>query len=225
MQYSTRWRCLAPILVGLQLAACQQKPEPPPAFNQNRTENTGQALHRVRLTAKRAEELGIQTAPVREEKISGELRKVIPAAAVVHDQEGNAWAFKSPDSLVFMRERIRVERLESDVAILSEGPAGGTAVVTAGAAELFASASNKGSEETFANRTVEGTERGPSAGAATMLENGNIKAVYKTIGKSGLTASIVIEYKPEDEEYQKILDQVGGLKAGETKHLPPLPGR
>jgi hypothetical protein len=47
--------------------------------------------------------------------------------------------------------------------------------------------------------------------------------VYKTEGKAGLGASVVIEYKPQDEEYQKILDHVGGLKVGETKAVSPWP--
>ena len=219
MQYSNRWRLVASIIGSLQLTACQQKTEAPANIEPaSRIEYSGQAVHRVRLTAERAEQLDIKTAPVREEKMSGKLRKVIPAAAVIRDQHGNTWTFKSPDSLVFVRERISVDNLDGDWAILSDGPPAGTAVVTAGAAELFSDEFNK-------NRVTEGDEGKRASGMATMLENGNIRVVHRAAGTSGLTASVVIEYKPQDEEYQKILDQVGGLKVGETKSVPSSPDK
>jgi hypothetical protein len=56
-----------------------------------------------------------------------------------------------------------------------------------------------------------------------MKEDGTIRVVYKTAGKAILGASVVVEYKPSDEDYQKILDQVGRLKVGESKAVPSLP--
>jgi len=219
MQHSNRWKFVASIIVSLQLTACQQKPEAPANLEpSSRIEYTGQAVHRVRLTAERAEQLGIKTAPVREETVSGRLRKVIPTAAVIRDQRGDTWTFKSPDSLVFVRERISVENLDGDLAVLSAGPPVGVAVVIAGASELFSDEFNK-------NRVTEGDEGKRASGMATMLENGNIRVVHRAAGTSGLTASVVIEYKPQDEEYQKILDQVGGLKVGETKSVPSSPDK
>jgi hypothetical protein len=225
MQRNNQWLVMMLIIAGLQFLACQQKAEeaPAPIVPTTRGQYSGQALHRVRLTAKRAEELGIKTAPVREEKISGKLCKVIPAVAVVQDQQGNVWAFKSPDSLVFIRERISVDNVVGDLAVLSEGPAVGTAVVTAGAAQLLKDAFSEITEGTAESKTSMDGKGEKSSGTATMLENGNLKVVHRAAGVSGLTASVVIEYKPTDEEYQKILDQIGGLKAGETKSLPPLP--
>jgi len=221
MQYSNRWRLVAPIIVSLQLIACQQKPEAPANIEpSSRIEYSGPAVHRVRLTAERAEQLGIKTAPVREETVSGRMRKVIPAAAVIRDQRGNTWTFKSPDSLVFVRERISVDNFEGDLAILSDGPPVGAAVVTVGASELFSDEFDKSSEGMIDSKTREGDEGKRSSGMATMLENGNLKVVHRAVGTSGLTASVVIEYKPQDEEYQKIIDQVGGLKVGETKSVP-----
>jgi hypothetical protein len=221
MKHSNPWMVAALVMAGLQLSACQQKPDPPAQIDLakiEKAESTGQALHRVRLTAKRTEELGIKTAPVREEQISGKLRKVIPATAVVSDQYGNAWTFTSPDSLVFVRERISVDSIDGDLAVLADGPAVGTAVVTAGAIKLFSDEfSEKGMVE---SRTIEGDKREKSAGTATMKEDGTIRVVYKTEGKTVFGASVVIEYKPTDEEYQKILDQVGGLKVGESKSIP-----
>jgi len=225
MQHSNRWRFVAPIIVVLQLTACQQKPDAPANIANiepaSRIEYSGPAVHRVRLTAKRAEQLGIKTAPVREEKMSGKLRKVIPASAVIHDKQGNTWTFKSPDSLVFVRERVSVDNLDGDLAILSDGPPVGAAVVTVGASELFSDEFDKNSEGIVENKTREGDEGKRSSGMVTMLENGNLRIVHRAAGASGLTANVVIEYKPQDAEYQNILDQVGGLKVGETKSVPP----
>jgi hypothetical protein len=231
MQHSNRllgYACRVVMLsmVSLQFSACQQKPDPPAQIDPSKiekAESTGQALHRVRLTAKRADELGIKTAPIREEQVAGTLRKVVPATAVVYDQHGNAWTFKSPDSLVFVRERISVDTIDGDLAVLADGPSVGTAVVSAGAYKLFNDAFIETREGMVESKISEGDKGKSSSGTATMLENGNIKVVHKAAGVSGLTASVVIEYKPQDEEYQKIIAQVGGLKVGETKTVPPLP--
>jgi hypothetical protein len=68
---------------------------------------------------------------------SGKLQKVIPYAAVLYDPHGNTWTYTNPEPLVFVRHRIDIEFIEGDRAVLREGPAIGTTVVTAGAAELF----------------------------------------------------------------------------------------
>lgn len=220
MLHNKRWMVVALGIAGLQLLACRQKPDAPANLDPARVEYTGQALHRVRLTAKRAAELGIKTAPVREEKISGKLRKVVPATAVIHDQYGNTWTFKSPDILVFVKERISVDNIDGDLAILADGPPVGTAVVTAGAAALLSDQFDRNEEGLGESKTRLPDEEKKSSGAATMLENGNIRVVHRAAGASGLTASVVIEYKPQDEEYRKIIEQVGGLKVGETKSVP-----
>ncbi len=222
MPRSNRWRLVAPIILSLQLLACQQKTETPANIDQAMVEYTGQALQRVRLTAKRAEQLGIKTVPVREEKISGILRKVVPAAAVVYDKLGNTWTFKNPDSLVFIRERISIDHIEGDLAILADGPPVGATVVTTGATELLNDEFDKIGEGVVEGKAKGNDEGKESSGTATMLENGNIRVVHRATGATGLTASIVIEYKPNDEEYRKIIEQAEGLKVGETKSVPPL---
>ncbi len=219
MQRNHRWRFVKLIIIGLQLAACQQQPEAeaPPNFDQTRAGYTGPSVHRVRLTAKRAAELGIETTPVREEKIAGVLRKVVPAAAVLRDQQGSTWTFKSPDSLVFVRERVSVEHFEGDLAILSDGPPVGAAVVTVGAEGLF---QDESSDRMFEGYTRLDASRKGTFGTATMQKDGTLRVVYKTTGATGLSANIVVVYKPQDEEYVKIIAQVGGLKMGETKNIP-----
>lgn len=219
------WKIVALFAAGLQLLACEQKPDPPVQIDPMaaKAAYSGETLQRVRLTAKRAAEIGIATAPVREEQVSGTLRKVIPASAVIHDEQGNAWLYKSPDSLVYVRERISVTSIEGGLAVLSEGPPVGTAIVIAGATELSGDGMSESREGIAASKTTVGGKEQKYTGVATMKEDGTIKVVYSTAGTTGLGASIVIEYKPQDEDYQKILDSVGGLKAGESKPVAPLP--
>lgn len=68
---------------------------------------------------------------------SDERQKVVPYSAVYYDAKGNAWVYVNPAPLVFERQRIAVERVVGDWAVLSEGPAVGTPVVTVGAALLY----------------------------------------------------------------------------------------
>ncbi|MBX6342203.1 MAG: hypothetical protein IRY97_07075, partial [Thermomicrobiaceae bacterium] len=97
----------------------------------------GTDLKRVTLSSEAAERIGIATAPVRDEQVGGVQRKVIPFAAVLYDAEGRTWTFTSSEPLVFVRQPIKVDHIDGDRAVLTEGPASGTAVVTVGAAELL----------------------------------------------------------------------------------------
>jgi hypothetical protein len=68
---------------------------------------------------------------------SHETRKVVPYGAVYYDGKGYAWVYVNPKPLVFERQRVGVERVVGDLAVLSDGPPVGTAVVTVGAAMLY----------------------------------------------------------------------------------------
>jgi hypothetical protein len=68
---------------------------------------------------------------------SGALQKTVPYSAVIYDTHGNAWTYVTPEPLTFIRHPINVEYVQGDTAVLKEGPAVGTPVVTAGAAELL----------------------------------------------------------------------------------------
>jgi hypothetical protein len=67
----------------------------------------------------------------------GAQRKVVPYSSVIYDLKGDAWAYTSPAPLTFVRDRIGIDFIEGDKAVLSLGPVSGTEVVTIGAAELF----------------------------------------------------------------------------------------
>lgn len=93
----------------------------------------GTDLHRVTLSARAAERLRIVTAPA----VATRGRIAVPYAAVLYDVDGDAWVYTSPEPLVYVRHRVRVDYIDGTQAVLSEGPAPGTAVVTAGGAELL----------------------------------------------------------------------------------------
>lgn len=66
-----------------------------------------------------------------------EKQKVAPYSAVYYDAKGAAWVYVNTKPLAFERQRIVVERVAGDLAVLSDGPPVGTAVVTVGAALLY----------------------------------------------------------------------------------------
>lgn len=122
------------LLVTLLLAACggsavEDAAESPAAVEQIK----GTELNRITLTSEAAKRLDVQTTAARSD---GE-RTVIPYAAVLYDPDGQTWTYTSPKRLVFVREDIRVDRIDGDAAILTAGPSAGTTVVTVGADELW----------------------------------------------------------------------------------------
>lgn len=98
-------------------------------------------LHRITLTERAAERLGIRTVEVA--RAAGPLdRSQIPYSSIIYDAQGDAWAYVADGApLVFVRQAITVDDIVADpagdYAILSEGPEPGTPVVTVGVAELF----------------------------------------------------------------------------------------
>jgi hypothetical protein len=76
---------------------------------------------------------------------SGTPKKVVPYSAVIYDSRGDTWVYVNPEPLVFVRQRIDVEYVQDDVAVLNDGPANGMQVVSAGAVELH------GIEQKFGN--------------------------------------------------------------------------
>lgn len=109
----------------------------------------GTALHRVTLSARAAERLGIETAVMGQGAAAGvtalagtsarmPARTVVPYSAVLYDARGDTWVFTSPEALVFVRQRVSVDRIEGDRVVLTDGPPDGTTIVTVGGAELLA---------------------------------------------------------------------------------------
>ncbi|MFB3738274.1 MAG: hypothetical protein ACE14W_04830 [Candidatus Velamenicoccus archaeovorus] len=97
----------------------------------------GSEVARITLSEDAARRLGIQTAPVERLRGDGGSRTAIPYAAVLYDPSGHTWAYTTPEPLVFVREPIRVHRIDGNRAILSDSPPPGTEVVIVGASELL----------------------------------------------------------------------------------------
>jgi hypothetical protein len=71
-------------------------------------------------------------------------KKVVPYSAILYDLTGDTWVYTNPEPSVFVRERVDIERIDKDLAVLNTGPAAGTQVVTIGASELYGAESHAG---------------------------------------------------------------------------------
>ena len=162
MQRSHRRWAVILIVVGLGVSACTHKSEMPAQSKPAKTEVVqGTDLSRVTLSPKAAERLDIKTVAMRDEQVkvrkvpvaaakptavaasakvdtaSSGMRRVVPTSAVLYDAKGKTWVYTNPEPLVFLRHAVSIDYIDGDRAVLLDGPAPGTAVVTVGAAELL----------------------------------------------------------------------------------------
>lgn len=121
-------------VVGLILGGCNQASPSTAAEEAIHIEEQDSGLKQLTLSEKAAERLGVETAEVAAGSGSA---LTVPYAAVIYDAQGVTWSYVNTAPLVYLREEIKVERINGDTAILSAGPAAGTPVVTIGAAELY----------------------------------------------------------------------------------------
>jgi hypothetical protein len=127
------------LMTGLALSACKETPKAGGGSAAKVEPATKEAIadtgiNKITLTEKAAERIQIQTGAVASG--SGNA-KVIPYGALIYDLNGNTWAYTNPETNVFVRQAITVDRIEGDSVYLSDGPDLGTAVVTVGAALLY----------------------------------------------------------------------------------------
>lgn len=138
-----RWFLLILALAGLQLAACRPvEPTAPSKVSPAAVKAIeGTSLSRVTLTADAARRLGIETTSVRRISVaragSRTLKLTVPYSAVIYDKTGESWVFTTAQPLEFVRQKVAIDYIENKLAVLSTGPAAGTAIVTVGSAELF----------------------------------------------------------------------------------------
>lgn len=132
------WAAALVLGAGLCLAACGESAGTAAGEKPAKVEKAGGAeTATVTLTDQAVKRLDIKTTTVRDEQVAGQQRKVIPYAAVLYDAKGQIWTFTNPQPLTYVRQRIAVEQIHGETAVLSSGPAAGTNVVTVGAAELY----------------------------------------------------------------------------------------
>lgn len=78
-----------------------------------------------------------QRVSVRVPLTAGGEHLVVPRGAVLFDALGGTWVYEARGRGVFARQRITLIDTIGETAVLGQGPAPGTRVVTTGAAELF----------------------------------------------------------------------------------------
>ena len=142
LKHNIRWLIVLMVIGCLQLTACTQRPADTTTKENSpvKVEHlSGADPTRITLTAQAAKRLDIQTVEVHQADVSGTQRKVAPYAAILYDTQGNTWVYTNPEQLVFVRQRVVVDHIDGDLAVLSIGPDSGTMVVTVGAEELFGS--------------------------------------------------------------------------------------
>jgi hypothetical protein len=141
-KHGNRWLIAALAVTGLALSGCGTASE----FDNEAASDEGPSkveplkgtpYSKVTLTAEAARRVGIRTARIRSDGSGGVRRTVMPFDAVIYDAEGHAFAFTSPRPLVYVRQPVRIARIDGARAVLAKGPPAGTPVVTVGAAELL----------------------------------------------------------------------------------------
>ena len=129
------------VLAAFPLSACAEaatatatKPKP---YKLEKPEGT--SLTRLRIEQRVFDRIRIKTSTVREvERFGGDtVRKVVDYSAVVYEPKGDTAVYTNPEPLVFVRQPIKVDSIDGDLAVLVDGPPAGTAVVTVGTAELL----------------------------------------------------------------------------------------
>jgi hypothetical protein len=117
----------------LALSACGGSSESPAPADPAKITKLAGGVNRITLTPAAAKRIDVKTAKVATDGAD----TVIPYSAVLYDPDGATWTYTSPKPLVFVRADIAVDRIEGARALLTKGPAPGTAVVTLGATELW----------------------------------------------------------------------------------------
>jgi multidrug efflux pump subunit AcrA (membrane-fusion protein) len=122
-----------PLIFTVTACASTAK-ETPKAAPAKVAETSTTGPNSITLTQRAAERLGITLSPVRD---GGGDTLALPYSAVVYHSDGTSWVFTNPQTLVYLRVPVVVDRIQGDTAYVHQGPAAGTSIVTAGSAELF----------------------------------------------------------------------------------------
>src|SRR3954468_33020 len=106
---------------------------------------------KVTLTEDAVRRIDLHTTAVKHERISvaghASSHLVLPYAAVIYDGDGASWAYAEVAPRVFVRAPITIAAVQGGTAVLSKGPADGTAVVTVGAPLLLGAEAKMAGEE------------------------------------------------------------------------------
>jgi hypothetical protein len=141
MRQRRRWMAAGLLVAGLGLGACARSSETGSAEGTSYSQSAakverikGSDLSRVTLSERAAGRIGLETTKVRAGQAG---RTVVPYAAVLYDEHGTTWVYTTEGPMTFVRQRIAVDRIQGDWAILRSGPRAGTTIVTVGDEELL----------------------------------------------------------------------------------------
>src|SRR3954453_650555 len=144
MNVNHRWTLMLLVAGSLPLASCaklpaEAEPEQTAAKVEHQEKEDPDQRTLITLENEAAKGIDIQTGDVKDVDVNGAKQKVLPYAALLYDTEGQTWTFTNAEPLKFVRQKIKVDRIDGDKVILAQGPAAGTKVVTVGVAELYGS--------------------------------------------------------------------------------------
>lgn len=124
------------IIVLLQLGACREAEKPATEEPARIEDVAGTEFDRVILTPQAIERVGIETAAVRSLE-NPHPQPVVPYSALIYGLNGETWVYTNPESQVYVRQPITIDRIEGGQVYLSDGPPVDTIIVVAGAANLY----------------------------------------------------------------------------------------
>ena len=136
----SRWIVVILIAVGMICWACQQHTDSHHTEHPATVEPIqGSELKSITLTVKAIERIGLKTDQVRIADVmrSASPRKVVPYSALIYDPHGITWVYTSPESRTFVRQKVEVDYIDGNVAVLNDCPPVGTIIAVVGAAELY----------------------------------------------------------------------------------------
>ena len=134
MKQNNRWLVVVVMLTAVLLLAACGSTETPAKIEPAVVEPiAGTEFNRVVLTEKAAQRLGIETDTIQENG-SG---IVVPYAAVIYGLSGETWVYTTSEPLTYSRAPVTIDYIDGDMAVLLDGPAVGTEVVTVAVAELY----------------------------------------------------------------------------------------
>jgi hypothetical protein len=122
------------LIAALSMSACKEvESETAAGYEPTTLKEINEDLKQVTFTEEGAARLGLKTGRV--SRRGDEL--VVPYAALIYDAEGKTYVYASPKPRTFLREEVKVDRIDGDRVFASKGPGPGTDVVTTGAAEVY----------------------------------------------------------------------------------------
>jgi hypothetical protein len=130
------------VVAALSLSACKEVEEESaagyePAKLEPIKGSKDDEAKRIVFTKEGAQRVDLKTARVRANGDGGGDQTVIPYAALIYNDEAKTFVYTSDKPLSFERVPVKVDRIDEDRVLLSEGPRAGTEVVTTGATEVY----------------------------------------------------------------------------------------